>query len=343
MKVSDLGEFGLIDVLSELVDSDPKYGEAWNNLKIGIGDDAAVWRCRSADQLGTIDALVENVHFRLGLTTWEELGWKSLAVNLSDIAAMGGYPLYALVSLALPPETEVTDIVFFYQGMLALARDYDVAVIGGNISKSPLVMVNIAVIGDSPGSPPPLLTRSAAEPRDRIAVTGYLGAAAAGLEMLENKLQFDVAAMKELQQAFCKPVPRLREGRTLVLAGIVSGMDISDGLISDLGHICRSSGLGARVFADRLPVSPPVAKYFPDTALAKALSGGEDYELLFTAPDEIMKDACDRLENMGCPATIIGEMVTEPENKIFVVGTDGRETEVKKTGWDHFAGENRGI
>ncbi len=342
MKVADIGEFGLIDILGELVDADPKYGQSWQNLIIGIGDDAAVWRCRSGHQIATIDALVENVHFRLGMTTWEELGWKSLAVNLSDIAAMGGYPLYALVSLSLPLETEVTDIVYFYQGMLSLARKNDVAVVGGNISRAPLVTINIAVFGDSPGDPSPLLTRSAAALHDEIAVTGYLGAASAGLAMLADNLQFEPDAASALRQAFLKPSPRLREGRALVLYGVRTGIDISDGLVSDLRHICQASGLGARLYVDRIPVAPPVKKYFQDTALSKALSGGEDYELLFTAPREIMNEARSYLESMGCPVTVVGEMVLAPDNKVVLIGSDGRETESGGAGWDHFTRDKHG-
>ena len=150
---------------------------------------------RRGQQLATIDALVQDVHFRLALTSWEDLGWKSLAVNLSDIAAMGGRADYALVSLALPGETDVRDIVMFYQGMLALAREFDVAVVGGNIARAPLVVINIAIFGSGDG----LLRRSAAREGDQVAVTGYLGASAAGLEVLTRGTALPARTAGELR------------------------------------------------------------------------------------------------------------------------------------------------
>jgi thiamine-monophosphate kinase len=339
MKLAELGEFGLIDVLADLVDAEGKYGEAWSNLVIGIGDDAAAWRCRSGNQLATIDAQVENVHFKLGLTSWEELGWKSLAVNISDIAAMGGFPRYALVSLALPTETDVNDILYFYQGMLNLARELDVAVVGGNISRAPLVVINITVFGDSPGTSPQLLTRSSAEPGDKIVVTGYPGTAAAGFEMLTADLRFNTEATATLRQAFLKPSHRVKEGRILVKCGVKTGIDISDGLVSDLSHICKASALGARIRVESVPVAPLVKANFAKTALQKALSGGEDYELLFTASPDIVDNVLLSLEEIGCPATVIGDMVPDPEAKVVLLKANDKEYKLPRSGWDHFTRE----
>ena len=337
MKVSGLGEFGLIDVLAELVEAEGKQGEAWQNLILGIGDDAAVWRCPSGCQLATIDALVQDVHFKLSLSSWEELGWKSLAVNISDIAAMGGFPRYALVSLALPPDIAVNDIICFYQGMLSLARKYGVAVVGGNISRAPLVVINIAVYGDVPGPSSPLLTRSSAEPGDRIAVTGSLGSSAAGLEMLTRGLHFDPETESVLRQSFLKPSPRVKEGRILVSSGVRTGIDISDGLVSDLTHICQASALSARVQIEKVPVASCVSSCFGDTAVQKALSGGEDYELLFTAPEDIIDNVSSLLEPVGCPVTVIGEMFADSASKVILLDRDGRIIPSTGSGWDHFA------
>jgi len=337
MKVSGLGEFGLIDVLAELVEAEGKQGAAWQNLFLGIGDDAAAWQCSPGCQLATIDALVQDVHFKLGLTSWEELGWKSLAVNISDIAAMGGFPRYALVSLALPPDTEVTDIIYFYQGMLSLAREYDVAVVGGNISRAPLVVINIAVYGDAPGTPPRLLTRSSAEPGDHIAVTGILGSSAAGLEMLMQGLHFELETEAVLRQSFLKPSPRVKEGRVLISSGVRTGIDISDGLVADLTHICQASALSARVLVGKIPVASCVRSHFADTAIQKALSGGEDYELLFTAPKKIIDNVSSILEPVGCPVTVIGEMVADSGSKVILLDRDGRTIRLPGPGWDHFA------
>ncbi len=310
---------------------------AWQNLVLGIGDDAAAWKCSPGCQLATIDALVQDVHFKLGLTSWEELGWKSLAVNISDIAAMGGLPRYALVSLALPPDTEVTDIIYFYQGMLSLAREYDVAVVGGNISRAPLVVINIAVYGDAPGTPPRLLTRSSAEPGDHIAVTGSLGSSAAGLEMLMQGFHFELETEAVLKQSFLKPSPRVKEGRVLISSGVRTGIDISDGLVADLTHICQASALSARVQVDKVPVASCVRSHFADTAIHKALSGGEDYELLFTAPEKIIDNVSSILEPAGCPVTVIGEMVADSGSKVILLDRDGRTIRLPGPGWDHFA------
>jgi thiamine-monophosphate kinase len=338
MKVSELGEFGLIDVLSEIVAAEDKPGEAWDSLIIGVGDDSAAWRSNADVQLATIDAMVQDVHFKLGMTTWEELGWKALAINLSDIAAMGGSPRYALVSLGLPGETDVQDIVLLYQGMLDLARQHEVAVIGGNISRCPLVTINIAVYGDA-RRPEDLLTRSGARPGDQVAVTGYLGTSAAGLEMLDKGLNLDAQTTASLRQAFLKPVPRVKEGLVLVDCGVRAGIDISDGLVSDLGHICKASRLGARVRLDLLPVARAVRTHFGTRTTELALAGGEDYELLFTAATpviEAVKSAVD------CPVTVVGEMVLDPDESVTILDRDGEVFDLPKAGWDHFLGEELG-
>lgn len=336
MKVSEIGEFGLIDVIAGLVSAESKKGNAWDSLIIGMGDDAAAWRTGQGIQLATVDALVQDVHFNLGMVSWEDLGWKSLAVNLSDIAAMGGSPRYALVSLALCGETEVNDIVLFYQGMLCLAREFEVAIIGGNISRAPLVSVSVAVYGDSPGPADRLLTRSTAHVGDKIAVTGSLGAAAGGFEMLSKRLAFDPESMAALRRAFLRPVPRVKEAGTIVAGGVRTAIDISDGLFSDLGHICRASQLGACVRARQLPVARAVSDNFGARGLELALTGGEDYELLFTAPADLVKATSAALEREGCPVTVIGEM-TANEARVTVLDEDGKEIDLPKRGWDHLA------
>ena len=332
MKVAELGEFGLIDVLKELIDAEPRRGPAWERLIIGIGDDAAAWRGDARTQLATIEALVQDVHFRLSLTSWEDLGWKSLAVNLSDIAAMGGRADYALVSLALPGETDVRDIVMFYQGALTLAREFDVAVVGGNIARAPLVVINIAILGSGDG----LLRRSAARAGDQVAVTGYLGASAAGLETLNRGTKLPAKAMRELQRAFRKPYPRLKEGQALAAHGVQAAIDVSDGLIADLGHICEESSLGALVETAEVPVSPAAKSAFGERALSMALSGGEDYELIFTAEAAVMESI---KAHLGCPVTVIGEMVADRTKKVRLVDARGKPSRLRRRGWDHFAGK----
>lgn len=330
MKVAELGEFGLIDVLKELVAAEPRRGPAWERLIIGIGDDAAAWRGEARTQLATIDALVQDVHFKLALTSWEDLGWKSLAVNLSDIAAMGGRADYALVSLALPGDTDARDIVMFYQGMLALAREFDVAVVGGNIARAPLVVINVAIFGSGDG----LLRRSAARPGDLVAVTGYLGASAGGLELLTRGTKLPAKTAGELRRAFRRPYPRLKEGQALATCGVRAAIDISDGLIADLGHICQESGLGARIETEKVPVAPAAQAAFGDRALAMALAGGEDYELIFTAAPSEMDSIAARLP---CPVSVIGAMVADRSHRVRLVDAQGKAVRAGRRGWDHFA------
>jgi thiamine-monophosphate kinase len=324
MKVSELGEFGLIDLLAKMAG----VGQD-EHLLIGIGDDAAAWRGDDSIQLATVDSFIQDVHFPSGIASWQELGWKALAVNLSDIAAMGGLPRYALVSLALPEDTEVDDVTALYTGMLDLAQQHGVAIIGGDVSRAPLVIITITILGSSQKKQ--LLTRSTAKPGELVAVTGYLGAAAAGLEMLTKKLQFDLQATDCFRGAFLHPSPRVAEGQLLVEQGVKTAIDISDGLISDLSQICKASQVGARIEIDQVPVEPMVKARFGEKFLELALSGGEDYELLFTARAEVI----DRVKRAAaCPITVIGEIVAG--KGVTVVDHQGNPIDVGKAGWKHF-------
>jgi len=319
-----LGEFGLIDLLAKMAG-----GGRDERLLIGIGDDAAAWQGDASIQLATVDSFIQDVHYPSGIAPWQELGWKALAVNLSDIAAMGGLPRYGLVSLALPPDTEVDDVTALYTGMLELAKKYKVTIVGGDISNAPLVVISITVLGSSPQNK--ILTRSSAKPGELIAVTGRLGAAAAGLEMLTKKLKFDPQVTARFRQAFFKPTPRITEGQLLLEQGVKTAIDISDGLLADLGQIGKASRVGAKIEADRVPVEPEVKTGFGDKALELALTGGEDYELLFTAGAEII----DKVKKAAsCPVTVIGEVTANKE--ITVVDRRGKPLDVGKSGWEHF-------
>ena len=324
MKVSELGEFGLIDLLAEMVG-----GVQDEHLLIGIGDDAAAWQGDASIQLATVDSFIQDVHFPSGIASWQELGWKAMAANLSDIAAMGGAPRYALASLALPEDTEVDNVKNLYTGMLDLAQQYGVVIIGGDLSRAPLIIITITVLGNSQKKP--ILTRSAAKPGELIAVTGYLGAAAAGLEMLKKKLQFDPQATACFKQAFLHPSPRIAEGQLLLEQGVKTAIDLSDGLISDLSQIGKASKVGARVEVDRVPVEPAVKAGFGERALELALAGGEDYELLFTAKAEVIDKV---RQSASCPITVIGEIVAG--KGVTVVDRQGNPIKLGKAGWEHF-------
>jgi thiamine-monophosphate kinase len=324
MKVSELGEFGLIDLLAKMA------GGGDENLLIGIGDDAAAWRGDESIQLATVDSFIQDVHFPSGLASWKELGWKALAVNLSDIAAMGGLPRYALVSLALPDDTEVDDVTSLYTGMLELAKQFGVAIIGGDISRAPLVAITITVFGSSQRKQ--ILSRSSAEPGELVAVTGELGAAAAGLEMLTKKLQFDPQATAGFRKAFLHPIPRIAEGQLLVEQGVRTAIDLSDGLVSDLNQICKNSRVSARIDVERVPVEPRVKAHFGDRALEMALAGGEDYELLFTAKAEVIDKV---KQSAACPITVVGEILAGNKG-VAVVDSRGKPLKLARRGWEHF-------
>ncbi|MDP2954266.1 MAG: thiamine-phosphate kinase [Chloroflexota bacterium] len=344
MKVSELGEFGLIQRLTRLlkqrgVDSSPQ-------LALGIGDDAAAWEAQGRLQLGTTDTLVEGVHFIRGQATWRELGWKALAVNISDIAAMGGQPHYALVTLGLPPDTEVEDMDELYEGMAEIARTFGVVVAGGDLVRAPMVIISLALMGSASGE---LLTRSAGRPGDSVAVTGVLGGAGAGLRMLSPStgsfdklrtasghrqgLSMDQETTLSLRKAFLQPVPRVEEGKALVGLGVRAAIDISDGLLNDLTNLCEASGLEARVEAGRVPVNPNAQKAFGDEALGLALSGGEDYELIFTAPPPLMARA---VQTLKTPVTVIGQLVPGTPGKVTLVDERGKSIGRREGGWDHF-------
>ena len=334
MKVSEIGEFGLIERLSKMAQQTAdKHQDAWKQLVVGIGDDAAAYFSNNEIQLATVDSLVQDVHFSLSYITWQELGWKSIAVNLSDIAAMGGFPRYALVSLGLPGNTEVENVIDLYRGMFDIAGKFDVAIVGGDTVSSPFIFISVTVIGSAGVKNRNILKRSAAQPGDQIAVTNSLGTSAGGLEMLRNNLKFSPKLSKQLRQAHLTPNPRVSEGQLLVEKDVKCGMDLSDGLIGDLAHICQESKVSARINVNLVPVAPAVKECFGQRALVMALTGGEDYELLFTASLQVMNRVIKAIQR---PVTVIGEIMEEKTGKVTLIDITGKIVNTKKTGWDHF-------
>lgn len=329
MKVAELGEFGLIDLLAKIVNDSRDKSVSWQQLLVGIGDDAAAWKTSSTVQLATVDSFIQDVHFSPAIFPWKEVGWKALAVNLSDIGAMGGAPRYALVSLSLPGETEVESITSVYRGMIKLAGEYGIAIIGGNVSRAPVIVIDITVIGEGSET---VLTRSTASPGEQIAVTGHLGAATAGLQMLTQKLKFSPKDSQILKNAFWHPQPRVSEGQLLVKSGIKTAIDISDGLIADLKHICEMSKVGARIETERVPIEPVVKANFGSKALELALSGGEDYELLFTGSADTIKKV---EKSAPRPITVIGEVTAEHAGEVVLIDNKGSSSPTRG-GWDHF-------
>jgi thiamine-monophosphate kinase len=332
MKVAELGEFGLIELLAEIVDKTKNPKDiSWQQLLIGIGDDAAAWCADSSIQLATTDSLIQDTHFDLNITGWEELGWKTIAVNLSDIAAMGGIPKYALISLALPGELEADCIVSLYRGMAQIADQFGVAIAGGNIAAASKAMITVTLLGSLETTL--ALTRSAAMPGDQVAVTGYLGLSAAGLKMLKQKLSFDAETSQLLRQAHLQPKPRVSEGQILLHQGVKAAIDISDGLMADLIHVCKASKVSARIKKNLVPIHPIVQANFQADCQQLALGGGEDYELLFTAKSQVI----DRVKQaLSCPVTVIGEITDGTPGQVTLIDTTGRSIRWQLAGWEHF-------
>jgi thiamine-monophosphate kinase len=339
MRLSELGEFGLINLIRDIVDKSQNLKHAsWQKILLGIGDDAAAWQSDERIELATTDTLVQNIHFDLGLISWEELGWKALAVNLSDIAAMGGIPSYALLSLSLPDKLEVEDISKFINSMVHLAGEFGVAIVGGNIASAPNVVITVTVIGYSKGKT--LLKRSTASPGEQIAVTGYLGSSAAGLAMLQGKSISEPKISNILRQAHLKPMPRVKEGQILVEQGVKTAIDISDGLVADLAHICESSKVNARIKVEQVPVHPVVTANFPNHK-ELALYGGEDYELLFTADEATVARA---KQALNCTVTVIGDITEEKlPTRVTVMDSKGNIISYPKGGWEHFRTTLKGL
>ena len=310
-------------------------------VRVGIGDDCAVLEPDPGGLLlATTDLLIEDIHFRRRWAEPADLGWKSLAVNLSDIAAMGGRPRWALVALACPAETSLEEAEAFFEGALALASEHAVAVVGGDTSASPRGwIVNVTLLGETTRAP---VLRSTARPGDVIAVTGSLGRSAAGLALLERGAApagVPADTLADLAAAHLRPRPRVGEGRWLAAAGGVTAMiDLSDGLATDLGHIVEESGVGTRVELQRLPVAASacaVAAALGRDALAWATSGGEDYELLLTcAPDAYTRLATGLETATGTPLTAIGEIMTADAGLRWT-DASGREIPVGP-GFEHF-------
>jgi len=268
-----------------------------------LGDDCAVLpKDGQTDQLMTADMLVEDVDFRLEWTNPEFLGHKALAVSLSDIAAMGGEPEWAMLSIAVPAKLWESSLLDeFYDGWIALARKFSVELIGGDVSRSPDKLIIDSIVGGIAPKGKAIL-RSGARSGDGIFVTGTLGGAAGGLKLLEDN-EDPYAKSSELILKQLKSEPQVELGKLLQSLGIVTSMiDISDGLSSDLWHLCEMSGVGAEIDAELIPVDPLLTEHFPaNECLAFALNGGEDFELLFTASDNEFT-ASDRpgITRIGC-------------------------------------------
>jgi len=315
MQLIKIGEFGLIGRIERICRQRTK------DLVLGIGDDSAIIRDLSSFILITSDILIEGVHFDLRYTTLKQLGHKVLAVNISDIFAMGGRPRFFLLGIGIPGGFDSKDVEDIYRGVNALARRYGVGIIGGDtsLSRKGLLLCG-TLIGESE-SP---ITRSGARVGDGIFVTGTLGDSAMGLEVLKKGKKIRSSLNPYLlplikRHLIPKPVPLKRTN------SVTSMIDISDGLLMDLGHICDASNVGAVIYKRRIPLSNElvsVARVMKKDPFDYALRGGEDYVLLFTSPSKNIKDA-----------TRIGEIVRKER---YIIDEHGRKTPFKSEGYEHF-------
>jgi len=343
--LSNLGEFGLISRIAAAAFTH-------ESVITGIGDDAAVTVLSPGMQLLTsTDMLLEDVHFRRAWHDPYRLGRKSLAVSISDIAAMGGIPRWALLSLAIPAELPLDFIDDFMRGFLAMASENQVFLIGGDTcsSRSGLT-VSVTIMGEQ--YPDRIVRRSGAMPDDDIWVTGTLGDAALGLKLVEQGCVQPLGAVppplrppsgsRESAQSFVgrllDPVPRVSAALALAEAGLATAMvDVSDGILGDFGHIAEQSGVGGCIRLDALPLSADFCSLtasLPAVPYQLALSGGEDYELCFTADSSNRGKIVDCLKKCGIAVTRVGIVTNSPE--VMAVNPDGSPYRIQTDGYNHF-------
>lgn len=335
MEISKIGESQLIGRISRL------FSDLVSPGTVGIGDDCAVIP-QSPDKswLVSTDMLLENIHFLRNKISARELGYKSLAVNLSDIAAMGGKPHSAFVSLALPADTDLAWFDAFFEGFHQLAKNHHVMLLGGDTNQSPhLIVVSVTVMGFAP--PAHLKFRGSAKSGDILCVTGFLGDSGGGLRLLLNPLSLDNACISEAQaliERHHRPRPHLDEGAWLGLQSHIHAMmDVSDGLDADLRKLCFQS---TQVHLEKLPLSPElrhVSNQLGWNAEELAATGGEDYCLLLAVDSAAYPGIAARFErHFGRPLYAIGEVTSQPSADILYF-REGRKHQLTRSGFDHFS------
>ena len=336
-EISELGEFGLISYLTR--DFPLKNAET----KKGVGDDAAILNFGDKDVLVTTDLLLEGIHFDLRYVPLKHLGYKAAIVNFSDVYAMNGTPRQITVSLGVSSRFTVEHLEALYSGIRLACESYGVDLVGGDTSASVTgLVISITCIGDA--NKEDVVTRTGAKPTDIICVSGDLGAAFMGLQLLEREnrisagqkdFQPDFAGKEYILERQLKPEARRDIVEALRKEGIkpTSMIDVSDGLSSVLLHICKESGVGCRVYEDKIPIdyqTALMAEEFNMNLVTAAMNGGEDYELLFTVP---LTDH-EKIEKMK-GVNMIG-YITKPELGAALVSRDGNEMEIKAQGWNAF-------
>jgi thiamine-monophosphate kinase len=325
----EIGEFGLINQIRRwMTPSDPA-------LLQGIGDDVAVIEMRGKVLLVTTDILIEGIHFDRAWIDPYRLGKKALMVNLSDIAAMGGVPKYFLISLGLPKNLSLSFISLFYRGLKEGTKRFQVDLIGGDTSLSQKIVINICLLGE--GKRGELLFRRGVKVGNDLFVSGTLGNAALGLKILQK--EGFMGRPKGLIEKHLSPSPRIELGQALARHRLATAMiDVSDGLLIDTTHLLEESGVGARIWEDRIPLSRSYRKWihsYSKDFYQVALTGGEDYELLFTASPEKKEKISTLALSSKIPITWIGEILPQKEG-FHIIRRDGKEYSPGRLGFEHF-------
>jgi thiamine-monophosphate kinase len=334
MDISGIGEFALIASIRRRM-----LGNYPSEVALGIGDDCAVLQPQEGTEwVITTDTQVEDVHFRRAWLTPYQIGWRAMAVNLSDIAAMGAQPFGALAALTLPAATQVAFFEALLDGLCDLGLRFDCPLIGGNLARDPArLSLTLTVLGRAPrGKSVP---RGGARPGDEIWVSGRLGGSAAGLRTFLQTVPLADSLCTALRRRYAQPLPRIREAIFLRTCGYLTSMiDLSDGLAGDLAHLCEESGVGAQIVAEALPLQAgvrEVAAVLGEDPLALALRGGEDFELCCTAPPGTLTPLSDEFRaRFDIDLTRVGVMTPEPALRLVQV--DGSEALLAPQAFNHF-------
>jgi len=325
--VAEAGELVLIEALR------PYLAPEGAGLELGAGDDAALWRPPAgANVVVTTDSLVEGVHFRAGAeeAAMADVGWKLLAVSLSDLAAMAATPGPAFLALSLPPSWPVSSVVYLYGGLADCAAAHGAQLAGGNFSAAPAAVLTSTCLGYV--DPALALRRAGGEPGWALAVTGTLGGAAAALALERDGAPVEPAGAAAWRARLSRPEPRLEAARAAAAAGVRVGLDISDGLYRDAARLLGGAATGCVIDAGAIPLEAGVSEAWPErwTALA---GGGEDYELLLAAPPAVMAGAAAAADAGGVPLRVIGELDSGDGVRLAV---DGTERPAPPAGYEHF-------
>jgi thiamine-monophosphate kinase len=327
INLAQLGEFGLIERIRRRSPQGP-------GLHLGIGDDCAALEIPAGRLLLTsTDLLIEEIHFRRDWTDSFQLGRKAVSVNVSDIAAMGGEPHYLYLGLGLPPSLPLTEVDALLDGFLQAAASYNALLVGGDTCRSPgPLFISVTIEGSVP--PEQLVRRRGARAGDLLYVSGTLGDSALALALLQEGGQVDAALAKRHHDPQARPLL----GRRLAMSGLATAMlDLSDGLLADLGHLLAASQVGARLQQQALPLSDAARRLLAMQPRWRplALAGGEDYELLFTVDPHRRTELAELAAELALPLTAIGQ-ITAAEEGLTVLDDQGGRIDQKLTGFDHF-------